>query len=199
MRALLLLPLSLAALASCAPALPDATHAFEEPPVRQESRETITRTRSTFVDVPADDLLAWIIDVPLEDVFDRYGSIPAVAGTEPLSPDWPEVGARRRVRLSDGHQAAEVILSVEGASSFTYQVWGFTNMAGSLADYAIGRFEVAPAEGGAHVTWTYAFAPRSAWTRVPLSVFVATQWSGYMTAAVANLAEGAAQALAPAN
>lgn len=197
MRALLLLPLSLAVLASCAPALPDATHAFAEPPIRQENLETITRARSAFVDVPPDELLAWIIDVPLEDVFDRHGTIPAVAGTAPLSPVWPEVGARRRVLLSDGHQAAEVILSIEGASAFTYQVWGFTNMAGSLADYAIGRFEVAPADGGAQMTWTYAFAPRSAWTRLPLSVFVATQWSGYMTAAVSNIAQGAEQALAP--
>ena len=197
MRAVLI-PLALAApLAACAPALPDREHVFASPPVRDASRETITRSRTAHVAVPADALLSWIIDVPLEDVFGRYGTIPAVAGTQPLSDDWPDAGARRRVLLADGHQAAEIILAADGTASFTYQVWGFTNLAGSLADYAIGRFEVAPAESGAQLTWTYAFAPRSNWTRLPLSAFVATQWSGYMTAAVANIAQGAERDLAP--
>lgn len=193
---LLALPVALAA---CGSTLPDATHVFDTPPVRAQSRETITQTRVAFVAVPPQDLLLWIINVPLEDVFGRYGIIPAVAGTQPLSPNWPEVGARRRVLLSDGNQAAEMILAVEGDSAFTYQVWGFTNAAGGLTDYAIGRFEVEPAVGGARLTWTYAFAPRSGWTKPPLAVFVATQWSGYMTRAISNLVGGAEQALARAN
>lgn len=57
------------------------------------------RTRTVHVAALPDDLLVWIIDVPLKDVFDRHGSIPAVAGTAPLSTDWPGVGARRRVLL----------------------------------------------------------------------------------------------------
>lgn len=169
---------------------------FGEPPARQVERESIERARTTFVEAPADDLLAWIINVPLEEVFNRYGTIPAVAGTRPMSPDWPDAGAGRQVLLSDGHQAAEVLLAVDGPGSFTYQVWGFTNAAGNLADYAIGQFEVRPVDGGSELTWTYTFAPRSSWTRIPLSFFVATQWSGYMTRALNNLAEGAEQAFA---
>lgn len=191
---LLTLPVLLAA---CGSTPPDAAHVFNPPPVRQDDLETVTRIRRAFVAVPPQDLLGWLINVPLEDVFVSYGTIPAVVGTTPLSPNWPEVGARRRLLLSDGHQAAEIILKVEGQSTFTYQVWGFTNMAGRLTDYAIGRFDVERADGGAQLTWTYAFVPRSGWTQLPLSVFVATQLSGYMTRAMANLADGAERALKP--
>lgn len=184
------------ALSACAPTRPDMAHVFTDPPVRAPDRETVTRTRTGFVAAPPYALLDWIMDVPLEDVFAPYGSIPAVSGTRPLSPNWPEEGARRRVLLADGHQAAEIILSVEGTTAFTYQVWGFTNAAGGLAEYAIGRFEVIPAEGGSQLNWSYAFAPRSRGSRVLLSVFVATQWSGYMTAAFANLTDQAERAFA---
>lgn len=193
----LMSPIALAGLLSaCAPTPPDMAHVFSDPPVRVLDRETVTRTRTGFVAAPPHALLDWIIDVPLEDVFAPYGSLPAVAGTLPLSPDWPDEGARRRVLLSDGHQAAEIILSVEGTTAFTYQVWGFTNAAGGLAEYAIGRFEVIPVEGGSQLNWSYVFAPRSRGSRVLLSAFVATQWSGYMTAAFANLTGQAERAFA---
>jgi hypothetical protein len=50
------------------------------------------------------------------------------------------------------------------------------------------RIRLAP---GAQLTWTYVFAPWSRRTRIPLSAFLATQLSGYMTAALTNLKNGA--------
>ena len=102
------------------------------------------RTRTASVALPQGDLLSSIVDVPLEYVFDPHSSISAVAGIGQLSPDWRGVSARWRMLLSDGHQAAEAVLSWGSASSFTHPVSDFTNVTGRLADCAIVRPRPAP-------------------------------------------------------
>lgn len=193
MRGSLSLSALVLTLGACVHHPPPADHQFGPPPTRAVARETLAQTRSATIGAPPEELLAWVVEVPLEDVFGPYRSIPAVTGSEPLAGRWPDEGAQRRVLLADGHQAAEVLLERQSGSSFTYQVWGFTNAAGDLASYAIGRFEVAPEQGGSRLTWTYAFRPKSGLARLPLSIFVSKQWSGYMTVAFDRLASVAQQ------
>lgn len=176
-----------AGLAGCTVAPQQGLVEFSAPPERSVPAETVRHSETAFVAVPPEALIPWIIDAPLEDVFDATGSLPAVAGTKPLTRDWGKAGSQRRVLLGDGHQAAEIILTVNRGRSFTYQVYGFTTSASLLANYAIGTFEAVRVPGGSQLTWTYSFAPKSGLTRVPLGIFVSKEWSAYMGAAMANM------------
>lgn len=163
---------------------------FRNEPPAQTNRAGVSHSVQIDVYAPPQALLDWIINVPLEDVFVSHRSLPAVSGTDLITDFWGTPGARRRVRLQDGHQAVEELLSITPGRGFSYQLWGFTNEAGLLAAYAIGRFELdgAPDTTATRITWTYSFAPKSMVHRGPLALFVYTSWRGYMAAAIAKLA-----------
>ncbi|WP_111656259.1 SRPBCC family protein [Isoalcanivorax indicus] len=184
----LVLPIALLSLSACV-SVPATDPSFSTEPPRQVDRSSIIHTVEVDIQAPADALLDWIITVPLEDVFLAYRSLPGVATSEVLTDTWGTPGTRRRVRLEDGHQVVEQLLSVVPGEHFSYQLWGFTNEAGLLAEYAIGRFELESRPGGelTRVTWTYSFTPKGPVRRIPLSLFVRTNWRGYMSAALERL------------
>jgi hypothetical protein len=183
--------------AACASPPPATPPDYSGP--RPELVETgwISHRAEIVIDTPLSFYDAWRQEVPLSDVLPGAPGIPAVAGTEPLSGDWDQVGARRRVLLADGHQAVEQVLANEGPALFRYQVWGFTSPAGRFADYAVGEFRLAEAgPGRTRVTWTYAFDPSSPLARVPLWLFVQTQFRPFMEAGLRRMKAGAEAAWA---
>lgn len=157
----------------------------------------ITHTAEIVIDTPIGFYDAWRQEVPLSDILPGAPGIPAVAGTEPVSGEWDEVGARRRILLADGHQAVEQVLANDGPSLFRYQVWGFTSPAGRFTDYAVGEFRLTEAgPDRTRVTWTYAFDPRSPFARIPLWLFVQTQFRPFMEAGLERMKAGAEAAWA---
>jgi hypothetical protein len=56
-----------------------------------------------------------------------------------------------------------------------------------LMTEARGQFWFAPAKGGTSVTWTYTFQAKNRLAKLPLMLFVKTQWKGYMDACLKNI------------
>ena len=112
--------------------------------------------------------------------------------------DWPEVGARRRVRLSDGHYALERVIINEPQGRFAYQIWGYTTKTGNNVDYIIGdqRFEaLTPSEerpdGGSRMTWSYHVRPNAAWKRPLIQSFVDGNVAPFLDGAMERVAADA--------
>lgn len=160
---------------------------FDGPLPQQVDHSPIQNQERAVVAVDRARLLRWIINVPLEDIFDEYSMLPRIVRTEPITSHWGKVTSRRRVVLADGHQAAEEILHISEGRAFSYMVFGFTNAAGYLAEYAIGQFELHDHPRGTEIVWTYSYYPRNLLTRVPLYIFVRKTWNGYMETSLANL------------
>lgn len=188
MRFTLTLPILSLFLVACA--VPEETPArFGTDSVPEASvADGVSHSRSVVVAAEKAELVEWLVEVPLEAIFEPAGFLPAVTGTTLVTEDWGRPGTRRVVLLADGHQAVEELLTLNPTEGFSYRVWGFTNMAGMLATAATGRFAVTDHPDGTRITWTYTFHPRSFLTRLPLMGFVATSWSRYMTASLDNMA-----------
>ena len=126
-------------LIGCARTPPAELVSFNQPPTIPDTVSGISHTEKVSVVGTPNDLITYLINLPLEEVFEEVEGLPAVDRTEPMTPDWGRVGTERRVILADGHQAAERLLEIKPSQSFRYQVWGFTNSAGSFARYAVGN------------------------------------------------------------
>lgn len=188
---LALLALALLALTGCA-----TTAIGYEPDTSEAERDRLHRTtprpvvdaRDVFVGhtevaeipLPPADLLAWIVQVPLERVLLGTDDLAAVARTEPLTDGWGQPGDRRRVVLEDGNTALEELVDYVPGSHFDYVVWNFTNEAGSATGYAAAQFAVEEIPGGTRLSWTYRFQEQDWLTGAFLRRYVATTYRAYM-------------------
>jgi len=140
----------------------------------------VTHSEQIVVDLPLRQYYEWANAQPLEAGLQEQAGIPSVVRTGILQGNWNDVGARRRVELSDGHYAVEEVIAKEDPVLFRYQVWGYTNFARFATDHAIGEFRFAEAEGKTQVTWTYSFHARSRVASGFLANFVRNDWAAYM-------------------
>ena len=176
-----------ALLFGCAQTPPAELVSFNKPPSIPDTLSGISHTEAvSVVGTTPDDLITYLINLPLEEIFEEVEGLPAVARTDLMTPDWGQVGTERRVILTDGHQAAERLLEIKTGQSFRYQVWGFTNSAGSFARYAVGEFTIEETDVGHNISWTYTFKPRTL-GYVPLRIFVSTTWDEYMRICLKNI------------
>lgn len=140
------------------------------PPVDQ--RGFVRHTETTVVHVPMDALTKWRQSVSLESILHGTKGIPGVDHTVMIHGVWDETGARRRVFLKDGNTTTEEVLVNQRPALFRYEVWGFTNWARFVTDYAVGEFQYREVPGGTEVQWTtYSFHKRS-WLMTPLFLWV---------------------------
>ena len=147
----------------------------------------VSNTEAIEINVPRAELLGWLDRTPLSKILTPTEGMPAVAGTVMLEGDrWGEVGARRRIELSDGHYAVETVLSRTPAR-FSYQVWGFTSTAGQFTDYAIGEFVYDDEGETTLVTWIYQFKVKNTIARLPLGHFVRNQFQPFMENGLATM------------
>lgn len=90
-----------------------------------------------------------------------------------LEGKWPETGAVRRLKFSDGHYTMEKVIENNFPTLFRYQVWDFTASAGNNLDYAVGQqaWETLP-DGRSKLTWTYALRPNAGFKQFFVQRFV---------------------------
>ena len=140
----------------------------------------VAHTEEIVIDVPLKSHLEWSALTPLKDALKGKDDLPSVVRTEMIQGEWANVGARRRVVLSDGHFAAEEVLANDNAGLFRYEVWGYTNFARFAVDYAVGEFRQTDVGGKTHIMWTYSFHKHSVFGDLFLDSFVQNSWAAYM-------------------
>jgi hypothetical protein len=131
--------------------------------------------------------------VAAEDVLPKiltgYGMVPGVASTSDVSGPWDRPGSHRIVHLSDGSTAHEGVTHYDRPSYFAYRVSDPSFALKHLMTEARGQFWFEPANGGTRVKWTYSFQAKNWLTKLPLTLFVKSQWKGYMDVCLANVVE----------
>ena len=123
----------------------------------------------------------------LPKVLTGYGMLPAVVGTSGNTGPWTLPGSQRTVHLADGNTAREEVTHYRRAQYFAYRVTNPTFALRSLIDEARGEWWFTPTESGTQIRWTYTFQPSSTMAKVPLAIFLLTQWGGYMDTCMANI------------
>ena len=172
------------------PRSPDPNAA--RPPVDQAG--FVQHTETTVVNVPMDALTKWRRSVSLESILHGTKRIPGVDHTVMIHGVWDEAGARRWVFLKDGNTTTEEVLVNQRPALFRYEVWGFTNWARFLTDYAVGEFQFREVPGGTEVQWSYSFHKRS-WLMTPVvSWVVQNDFAAFMRSAVQTMKESAERA-----
>lgn len=149
-------------------------------PVPADDGRYVVHREVVAIDVTVEEYDAWAQRADLNAILTGDGSLPSVVRTEMIRGEWDEVGARRRVVLSDGHYAAEEVIASERPRLFRYQVWDYTNYAKLATDYAVGEFIAEEVDGKTRLIWTYSFHERSPLTARFLRSFVGGTWGPYM-------------------
>jgi Polyketide cyclase / dehydrase and lipid transport len=135
--------------------------------------------REVFDFVAAEDVLPKILT--------GYGLVPGVALTSDISGPWDRPGSHRVVHLVDGSTAKEGVTHYQRPSYFAYRVSDPSFSLKYLMTEARGQFWFESAPGGTRVKWTYTFQARNLLAKLPLTLFLKTQWKGYMDVCLANV------------
>ena len=153
-------------------------------------RLKVAVTREVFISHAIQDVFDF---VAAEDVLPKiltgYGMVPGVASTSDISGPWDRPGSHRVVHLADGSTANEGVTHYDRPSYFAYRVSDPSFALKHLMTEARGQFWFEPANGGTRVKWTYTFQAKNRLTKLPLALFVKSQWKGYMDVCLANVIE----------
>ncbi len=127
-----------------------------------------------------------IVPIDLPRMFRGFGPLPAVVATADQTGEWDHVGARRVVKLSDGHEANERITAYDRPRYFAYRVGPFE--AGPLRHVVVEAdgewwFTARDATSTA-IRWTYTFRPRR-YAPPVVRLLIARLWRGYAKRALA--------------
>lgn len=147
--------------------------------------------RDVFDFVAAEDVLAKILT--------GYGLVPGVAFTSDISGPWDQPGSHRVVHLADGSTVDEGITHYDRPSYFAYRVSNPSFALKHLMTGATGQFWFEGADGGTKVRWTYTFRAKNRLAKLPLTLFVRSQWKGYMDVCMTNIVAHFAARLAEAS
>lgn len=123
----------------------------------------------------------------LPKILTGYGLVPGVASTSNVSGPWDQPGSTRTVHLLDGSTAREGVTHYDRPAYFAYRVSDPSFSLKHLMTHANGQFWFAKGAGGTQVKWTYTFHARNRLTKIPLRLFVGTQWKGYMDVCMKNI------------
>jgi Polyketide cyclase / dehydrase and lipid transport len=147
-------------------------------------------TREVFIPGAISDVFDFVAaqDV-LPKIVTGYGLVPGVASTSRVSGPWDRPGSNRIVHLRDGSSVREGITQYDRPGYFAYRVSEPTFALKHLMSHASGQWWFAPTDRGTQATWTYTFRAKSRLTRIPLWLFVNTQWKGYMDVCLANVVQ----------
>ncbi|NZA25461.1 SRPBCC family protein [Luteimonas sp. SJ-92] len=158
--------------------------------LHRADRLNVAVTREVFIPRDIHDVFDF---VAAEDVLPRiltgYGMVPGVASTSAVSGPWDRPGSHRVVHLADGSTVNEGLTHYDRPAYFAYRVSEPSFALKHLMSEARGQFWFEPADGGTKVKWTYTFQAKNRFARLPLTLFVKSQWKGYMNVCLANLVE----------
>lgn len=145
------------------------------------ARLEIAVTLERFIPGKISDVFSFVAaqDV-LPKILTGYGLIPGVASTSKVSGPWDQPGSTRTVHLLDGSTVHEGITQHDRPAYFAYRVSDPSFSLKYLMSHARGEWWFVAVAGGTQAKWTYTFQARNTLATIPLRVFVATQWKGYM-------------------
>jgi hypothetical protein len=123
------------------------------------------------------------------EFFRGFGPIPAVRAIDAAAP--PRTGAVRQVHNGDGSVLTETITSFEPPHRHAYRLSGFRAPSAWLVRHGDAEWQVAAADGGATVAWTYRFALTH-----PLAALPARGLLGFMTVAMRRCLDAMARDVA---
>jgi hypothetical protein len=124
-----------------------------------------------------------VVPIDLSRVFHGWGPFPGVRGAKNQTGAWDHVGASRNPDLSDGSTATERLTEYTSGHSFGYEITGFTNMLGKIAEGVRGEWTFTPDQQGTVIRWTYEFKPRPGCHPV-IAFGLAPVWRRYMLDAI---------------
>jgi hypothetical protein len=148
----------------------------------------IAVTREAVVSHPIQDVFDFVAaqDV-LSKILTGYGLVPGVAFTSDISGPWDQPGSHRIVHLADGSTLSEGLTNYDRPSYFAYRVSNPSFSLKHLMTEARGQFWFEARDGGTKVKWTYTFHAKNRLAKLPLTLFVKSQWKGYMDVCLANI------------
>ena len=154
---------------------------------RHRAELGIAVTRETLVTSDIERVFGFVgAEDVLPKILTGYGLVPAAA-TSDLSGPWDRPGSHRVVHLADGSRVNEGLTDYDRPSYFAYRVSNPSFALKHLMSEARGQFWFEQVDGGTRVRWTYTFQPKNRLSKPPLSLFVRTQWKGYMDVCLANI------------
>jgi len=158
--------------------------------IRRATRLEVAVTREVFILHAIQEVFDF---VAAEDVLPKiltgYGMVPGVASTSGASGPWDRPGSHRLVHLADGSTLNEGLTQFDRPSYFAYRVSNPSFALKHLLAEACGQFWFEPADGGTKVKWTYTFRAKNHLAKLPLTLFVKSQWNGYMDVCLTNVVE----------
>ena len=129
-------------------------------------------TREIFVPHPIQEVFDFVTaENVLPKILTGYGMVPGVAFTSDVSGPWDRPG----------------LTHYDRPSYFAYRVSDPSFALKHLMTQARGEFWFQPADGGTKVKWTYTFQAKNGLAKLPLLLFVKSQWKGYMDRCLANV------------
>lgn len=159
----------------------------------------VANIAETEIAVPLPAFDAWFQHVALEDILPGYGTIPRIVRSDLITGVWSDPGARRRVHMADGTSVLEEVLAQDRPHHFSYMVWDFPGVIGTLASYANGEFfTTAAGEDATAMRWRYRFRPRGRLATPVLKAIVATQFRPFMQVCIDTIKSVAEQEYAKA-
>jgi hypothetical protein len=123
----------------------------------------------------------------LPEVLTGFGLVPGVVSTSDVTGPWDTPGSSRTVHLAGGSTAHEEVKEYSRPSYFAYRVSDPTFSLRYLMAHARGQWWFDSVEGGTYVRWTYTFRAKGMLTKLPLTLFARTQWTGYMDVCLKNV------------
>jgi hypothetical protein len=161
--------------------------------LRRAARLKVAVAREVFVSHRIQDAFDFIAaeDV-LPKILTGYGMVPGVASTANVSgsvgsprhpPDRSYGGRQHRERGRNALRSAFLLRLSGEHPTFALEY---------LMTEASGQFRFETADGGTRVKWTYTFYAKDRLTRLPLALFVKSQWTGYMDVCLAHVIEHSA-------
>lgn len=132
---------------------------------------------SSVVPASQEAAFAVLLDVPLEQLFDKRGGlIPRIKETRGDS--WASVGDTRTVVLADGSTNLETLVDLDAPHSYHYELSDFTGPLKLLASRVEGAFTFKPEGNGTKITWSWTIQPKNALVRLAMPALGAS-WRSF--------------------
>jgi Polyketide cyclase / dehydrase and lipid transport len=179
----------------CTTAPPANAPVFSEPPAVIADNNYVSHVAVRTVEWDVASFRRWLEKEQMITFLPKDQGIPGAKSATPMRGTWGQNGSVRRVNLENGHYVFDHITNTQFPELFQYQVYGFTNEAGKVAEYIKAEFRYTEAKPGfTTLQWTYSMRPKSMFTRPFVNSFMNDKMKPYMEAGMDNMATAAKKA-----
>ncbi|TPW70063.1 SRPBCC family protein [Schumannella sp. 10F1B-5-1] len=139
------------------------------------------------VAAPLAEVFATTVATDPAAFYPRFGPLPAVTSVSEQTAAFDQIGAHRRLHLSDGGSVIETVVEVDVPSRHVYELSRFAKLFGRLVSGARAEWVFTEETGGTRIHWTYAFHPLPG--RGPIvHLIVRLFWAPYMRSVLPAIA-----------